>query len=113
MDTLSASDFVGTWRTESACIQFRDDGTFETLHAPSRGKFQVIRDAEWFRWPVKSRTGFVLVAQFDLPGFGSFPGTLQLIDSLTASVAVIRVSRPEQEGQPITLRRDSVETGKC
>lgn len=60
-----APTFYGIWRTETAAFHFRADGTFELLHAPSTGTFEVMRDAEWTRRPVTSKTGYLLLTLID------------------------------------------------
>jgi hypothetical protein len=95
--------FRGVWRTETAAIDFRDDGTYETLHSPSQGTYSVIHDTEWTRETVSSQTGYVLVVRYLPPLHG---GDVYLIESHTELTAVLRRPDYRPDHEPFTIRRE-------
>jgi hypothetical protein len=95
--------FRGVWRTETAAIDFRNDGTYVTLHSPSHGTFTVIRDTEWTRETLSSQTGYLLVVRYLPPLHG---GVVYLIESFTEMTAVLCRPDHRADHDPFTIRKD-------
>lgn len=103
----AAPIFCGVWRTDSAAIRFCADGTFETLHSPSSGTYQVLRDTEWQRRPVASKSGYILLMLFDSPPGVIRGGALHLIDEFAPDRAILRTQRVSNEDDVFTIVRDT------
>jgi hypothetical protein len=100
-------DFCGVWRTGSAAIRCNPDGTFECLHYPATGTYRVIRDMDFERGLVLSKTGYILVTKLDAP-----PGIIQgvhvhFIDELSGDQATLRMRQLNEQSNVKVITRDS------
>jgi hypothetical protein len=102
-------NFCGVWRTGSAAIRFNLDGTFECLHYPATGTYQVIRDKDFEHGLAESKTGYILRTKLDAP-----PGFIQgvhvyFIEEFSDRQASLRLRHRFEQGN-IVLTRDSIES---
>jgi hypothetical protein len=92
-------NFEGIWTTGEASVRFNPDGTYETLHVPGRGTYEVMRDSDWELRRLTSRTGYLLLMKFETMG-----GSLQLIDQYSPTEATLLKPRSDGAFDELKIR---------